>query len=265
MGDIFTGKSVEYFYVRNHSDETYGDQNYQMHAYATDEFSTFETSAASRIRNNFVAALNGAKRTPKVVCIVPENDVARNIKLGNAEITEKLLYKVFNKISKWLVREFARLLEAYLEVVPVKSKTKQGPILVWILPTQHKNYQDNWERHIFARCLSTAVKGKRNMISLELKQLWDEYDGNIFLKESRRYSDIGYKTFWLAVDRSIQFAVSLKEKQDNQYRGQFFNSFGEFGRGGRHPFGGRRPFGSRRGGGRGRSQFVFKRDFGTED
>ena len=83
------------------------------------------------------------------------------------------------------------------------------------------------------------------MILLELKQIWDEYDSNLYSKERRRLTDQGYQTFWQAVDRTVKYAMNT---QDQHNSNQQANPVQETSRRGfypRRPYGGRRHFGYR--------------------
>ena len=200
-------------------------------AYAADEFTGYNPIASSRIRNALVMALNEAHYAPSYVVFPLEDDVINSIKFEEGlVITEKILYKVYNKLSKWFVREASRLLESFMLNLPIKSKKNVNPVLIWVLATQHKNYKNNWERHIFNKCITSAVKGKRNMLALELKQVWDEYDINLVLKDRARITDRGYQSYWNAVDKTIKFAVEMqgaKKEQEDQDR-SFYNTRGRF-------------------------------------
>ena len=88
----------------------------------------------------------------------------------------------------------ARNVETFLEEVPQKAKLKD-PVIIWILPTLHRNYANNWEGNIFSRCLNTAGKGKKYMTLMDLRNSWDENDDNLVPKERKRISDKGLIIF----------------------------------------------------------------------
>ena len=208
-----------------------------MQAYAAEEINALNPFALGRVRNALVTALNESVQCPRIIIMILEDDIINGLTFDeDVEITEKLLYKVYNKVCKWIVREVARLIECYVDVVPAKAM-KRDPMIIWVLPTQHKNYKNNWERHIFSKCLNSAAKGKKNMPVLELKQVWDEYDGNLFSKERNHFTDQGHRVFWQAVDRTVRFIVNTQKQQDEN------SSMNNAGRGGFYP---RRPFGGRR-------------------
>ena len=43
------------------------------------------------------------------------------------------------------------------------------------------------------------------MCGLRLKKHWDEQDGGLYLQHERRFTPLGYSSYWLAVDAAIQF------------------------------------------------------------
>ena len=228
IGDFFVGRSVDYFYVNAKSD-MYGDANFRVQAYAADELAVLNPFALGRLRNAFVAALNESLQAPKLVLIIIEDDLIKGIKFEkDLEVTEKILYKVFNKVCKWLCREVFRLMECYLEEVPSKAKNKVNPVICWVTPTYHKDYPDNWERKIFAKCLASAVKGKKNMSTFDLKHQWDDYDHAAYSKERGKLTDHGLINYWSAVDKAVRSINGTLEQQAENtnssmtFRGGFY-------------------------------------------
>ena len=170
IGDYFTGKSVDHFYLARKPEDTYVGRHFTVDAFAADEFSAYNPIASSRFRNALITAMNTAEYSPTYVLMVIEDDIISNLRIDkDITVTEKLLYKVYNKLSKWLVRETFRAMESFLDLLPQRARRNNDPVIIWILPTTHKNYKNNWEREIFSKCLASAGKGKRNMLFLELR------------------------------------------------------------------------------------------------
>ena len=105
IGDIFVGDSIHHHLLRKH--DSFIADNYQTTAYAADSFTTLDPSAAGRLRNSLVTAMNQARYAPKLITVVIENDVTKNIRHGkDVHMTESLLPRIYTNISRWLVREF---------------------------------------------------------------------------------------------------------------------------------------------------------------
>ena len=104
------------------------------------------------------------------------------------------------------MREFSRLIECFLDKLPSKCKKHfDVPNILWVLPTQHKNYADNTDREWFAQALQNAAKDREHNYILQLKQVWDQWDNSLFRQFDGRHTEVGLTTFWEAVDRTIRF------------------------------------------------------------
>ena len=213
IGDNFVGDTVEHYYIRKKS--TFIADNFQTSVYASDSFTTNNPFAISRIRNALVTAMNQAKYTPKIIAFILENDVSNTVLTGNTvEISPDILRNTFEKLIKYLIRETERLRECFLENLPSKAKKQDDmPYILWVISTQHKNYPDNARRKIFSTALINSTKGKENSITLQLKQIWDQWDNNLFASHNHCFTESGFYTFWEAVDRTIRFCDSTIERR----------------------------------------------------
>ena len=43
------------------------------------------------------------------------------------------------------------------------------------------------------------------MCALKLKKNWDEHDGSLYLPDERRFTPLGFKTYWLGVNSAFKF------------------------------------------------------------
>ena len=53
----------------------------------------------------------------------------------------------------------------------------------------------------------------QNVLVLALKKVWDSRDSNLFIKDAYRFTAEGMKTYWKAVDRTLQFCDSTIMKR----------------------------------------------------
>ena len=217
------GDTVHHYYFRKK--DTFIQENFQASAFAHDSFSELNPSPAGRLRNSLVMAMNQARYCPRLIVIIVENDLTKSLRFDEEiEITEKLLKRTYTNLTKWLVREYTRLKEAFLEKLPKKSKKNEDyPYFLWILPTQHKNFADNAKRELFASCLTHAATNKENNFVLPLKQVWDQWDNSLFRSYDNRHSESGYTMYWEAVDRTIRFCdASIDRKRMKRMEKQIY-------------------------------------------
>ena len=108
-------------------------------------------------------------------------------------------------LLNWLVNEFHCCLETFKELLPGKAKWLGYPHILWIAAPYHRNFSDfNNEWRIKAnKCLKSIVELYQEMSLLQMIKIWDPEDGNLYLKEQRRFTPVDLGRYWLAVDSAI--------------------------------------------------------------
>ena len=148
------------------------------------------------------------------VAMSPHVLEARNVCIGsNRNKILLTLYssKMHSKNSKpqhiklYLFEEIHRLIASYKDKLPSKSKEDYFPHILWIVPLQHKYFNNNEHRSLFADTMEAAVQKYTNMCALRLKKLWEEREGSLFLQEQLRYTQEGNICYWRATDLAIKF------------------------------------------------------------
>ena len=186
-----------------------------MTAFASDKYNSLNPIAASRVRNALMTGLNAATYIPKLIVVILEDDIlnAIHISKNDEDIKNKIITEMSKETIKWLMREFWRCTMSLNEFLPDKSRQVGWPHFLWVLPTQHKNYSNNYWRGIFADCISTEAVKYGNVSALDLKQVWDFEDGSIYPCHSKRFSYKGYDIFWQAVDRTVRYGEMILDKR----------------------------------------------------
>ena len=213
LGDEFAYTSFHQYYKENkHQGRpmTYAFEKYEIVEHLTTKFSN-ERSTLGRIRNNLVAAVNKYPCMPKLIVIVLDYDVLKQVHSKN-ELTNTVQ---IGRMTEWLAREFSRVVESYKDNLPSKAKNDTWPHLLWIAPPAHRyfSHSANSKREIFGNCLSTVVKMYSNMTLLRMIKVWDSEDTTSVLYDSSRYTAQGLTNYWLSVDSAIRFwdvAISPK-------------------------------------------------------
>ena len=154
----------------------------------------------TRMVNSLVSALNTMNVLPKWLIVVPEDDLIKNLKFEEYGVSE-----AYGRIIDWIMVEHNKALTRMKGFLPHKTKKHQWPLILWIIPTLHTNY-DNFElRKKFARSLRIAANNN-NVAVLPLRQVWKIYDKNVYSRSQQRYITSGLPILWTAIDRTIKFA-----------------------------------------------------------
>ena len=227
IGDTFVEDTVRQNFTKT-KQELYTKESYEITAYTVNKDTSSFNSVAARVRHALIQAMNESTKSPKLVVIILEDAIIKEVQNN---LKDKILYnpdKVYKRLYreniKWLVREINRADMCYKELLPKKSLWDNFPHYLFIIPTKHKAYNNNVARTTFSSILSEAVQAVgSNFSSMQLKQLWDSQDGNLFLKNQQRFTAEGKQTFWQAVDRTIKFCDSILEKKRNKCIAREYN------------------------------------------
>ena len=158
----------------------------------------------ARLKAQLIRAIedNGEKTPlPKAVKIILDDDVIRLSHLPTSEIKNG----EFNIIVKYLLKEFHCLICSYKDKLLKKAKLDNFPHCVWIVPPKYKYFANNLYRDYFATALESQVEVYHNMCALQLKKVWDEEDGSLYMHEQRRFTQQGYCNYWRAINAAIKF------------------------------------------------------------
>ena len=183
-------------------------------------------SPMGRIRNALTAAFNQQNLLPKIIAIILEDDIIKDID-KQIRMYDKKRQKeawcdsedefepdetldtadMYQRIAKFFVKAIAKVIRRFKEAAPKKALKDEWPHTIWITPTTHMNYKtsDMESRNKFTNALNSEIKLQDKMSMNPLRQIWDPQDMNLFLKEQQRMTPEGLTTFWSAVDKTIKF------------------------------------------------------------
>ena len=111
------------------------------------------------------------------------------------------------------MNEYHRLTLAQKELLPNKARKYRFPQFIWIIPPFHDNFPHNRERDKFSEALFLVADKFSEMHAFNLKKVWNSEDTMLYIKETKRFTAKGYKTYWLAVDATMKF-VDTKITKD---------------------------------------------------
>ena len=175
-----------------------------MSGFLNNKTDSLDTNAVSRIRNLLVGAIHMQVQLPKLIVVVPDNDIIEYIdyrKYGAAEVYAKFL--------DWIMTQQERLIASQKEYLPLKARQLNYPQIIWIEPPLHDNFDNNTQRAIFGNILSNTAQFYDGVSVLQLKKIWDEKDTKLFVKENKRFTADGMKKYWEAVDKTVKYADTI--------------------------------------------------------
>ena len=203
IGDIFCRETIHNLSMMT-EDESYSKQNFDILTLSTERFSTRNTSPLARIINAFISGMERKQILPKIVVIVPEDDIINYLNHNDYGVTE-----LFGKMIDYLDTELQKAAVNFKRSLPRRAKRAGCPQFVWICPSVHHNYLNNNLRRKFAAEMDVQLRGRPFTLVFKLKQLWNTSDGRLVEEDNNRLSKLGAKTLWQAIDRSICFANRL--------------------------------------------------------
>ena len=221
IGDDFVCKDnmAETQFARKEESTSFSTKTFDIHIQATDSFNSNNENVPSRLRNALYHAFNKTWVLPKIIVMILEDDVIKYYKKKadrhDLSMDETQCRETYERCLKWLMSECRKFAATIREdILPSRAKRQDWPNFLWILPSLHKNYTNRKYRRIFSETIKKVARPQDNTFTLELKQVWDENDGNLYLWPDKRYSQAGYISYWTAVDRTVRVCNSIINRSE---------------------------------------------------
>ena len=205
IGDDFSCHTVQQHFNNPRKEDSrspfYSFSTFEVTESLSSKYKSSNPSVMGRIVNNVVYGLNKHKKLPKIIVLVPDDDLVRGI-----HCTDVMLIQI-SMITEWVVGEIVKAIEMYKEVLPLKCKRPNFPYVLWIAPPTHCYFgdSDNKRREVQTECLERIAKIHENFSVLKVIKYWDHNDSNAFIYDSYRFKAEGLKKYWLGVDAAIRF------------------------------------------------------------
>ena len=185
-------------------EQSYTKENFDVKALGGNDITSNVKDGIARFRNTLVIALRRYNCIPKMIVIVPENDLIKAIgKQGFGTGVH------FETTLTWIMSEFESIMQTYIKFTPnrVRKGKTNWPYFLWMSPSLHDNYEeiDYQLRKKFTQNLENIVQKKETTAALRLKTVWNPRDLSLFSFREKRFTQHGWKTFWESIDKSIQF------------------------------------------------------------
>ena len=199
IGDKFVKDSATNYFKNVDQRTSYANRHFYVSILDSEEYNSNTKSILARLRNNLVTGMNKCIAIPKIIVVVLEDSIISDIHQNNYGLATQYDMRV-----KWLVSQYRKTVEAFLDYLPLKAKRENWPKFVFICPSIHTNYRNNGLRKKFTKSLEEICAYTERMTAMRLKLGWDPEDNNLYLEPQQRYTSEGYASFWNAVDKLIE-------------------------------------------------------------
>ena len=229
IGDEFSRSSFEQYYKGIKSDlgdyATFAFKNFEVREFLSSRRESHVRSVLTRIRNNLVHGFNDQVALPKLIVVVMDDDIIKNI-YGNC-LEEAILQ--IEPLINWLVREFEKLILTMKDVLPTRAVRDHLPQVLWMCPPVHTVFGDsgNMMRQELTHAIKRIVDTKKDMSTLSMIKVWDSEDRGNIMENGLRYTSQGLKNYWLSIDSAIRYwctAICPKIGQKRMKNNPRFNN-----------------------------------------
>ena len=160
------------------------------------------------MRNLLVNAIDKQPLLPKIITVVPDDDIARYVRKRARDMNDNTtIEENMERVVSWLMREYQRIIEAYkADKLQEKSKKPHYPYFIWIQAPLHVEFPNNHLREKFNKAMLTASLKFNDVCILEMKKIWDPENRNYYIGKSDRFTTEGLHVYWESIDRTICYA-----------------------------------------------------------
>ena len=225
FGDSFASRSFERYFQQRKSTEYNGyvKAHFDTSGYFNN-FTSDNPSILSRVVNllpNALAVQFSGKvlPLPKIIVIVMDDDIAKCFE-GFSGVSKQL-----SRVINYIMTEHERGIASFQDHLGVRSLKQDYPHIMWLHAPEHENFKNNHLRYKFNKCIDEVSKMHSNVTTLMFKKVWDPANGNLYLKESGRFTAEGYRAYWEAIYRTVRYFDSVILKK-NEKRKNLKNTAG---------------------------------------
>ena len=191
-------KSSKHYFIRD---------NYDVTAYCSSRYSDKNNNIISRTQISVATALNKEELLPKFIVIWLDEDILSYLAYNNYGMTSLL-----GEMMEWLVKSINEMVTTKKQYLPQKSKRENEPMIYWVAPPTHKNFDsdNNAARTKFSLCIDSIVRLYNNMRMIKIKQGWCQSDTQLVM--NNKITTKGLSSYWSAVDNSLSFNINKREE-----------------------------------------------------
>ena len=160
FGDYFGFNSFAQFYHQRPESERRGYMmlNYEVSGFLNSKYRSLDGSIFGRLRSLYTSALTTHVWLPKLIIVVPDDDILKYIRKKKWSVQD-----VLKPLLNWLMSEYNKTTLAYKEYMPEKAKKEKQPYFIWIECPLHKNFPNNEDHRRFNVSLQEVARRHENM------------------------------------------------------------------------------------------------------
>ena len=219
IGDVFLSRSSDVI-MKRLAEKSYMHANYQVRVIASSPVTSHVPDAIARLRNSMIKAWKKFNTIPKMIIIIPEDDVLNAVDFNGFGIKQ-----MFENVIEWIVEEHMKIMDYYRKSAPGKAtKNKRfWPFYLWIGASIHTNYQNFSRRVKFNQSLEDVAKMHPKLAFLKPLQKWSTEDPTFYSRIDKRLSSLGLAALWTAIDNAVSYFDNkiipqiIENKTRNQY------------------------------------------------
>ena len=150
----------------------------------------------NRIHNYLVEVLNQIILLPKIIIIVLDSDLYKNIEVKNEEVED--LESIMAFTFEYLIKNVHNEIEKHKMIMPIKARKYRYPSVLWIIPPGHVNFTD---RIIIKNCMQL-----KEMRFTKLNN-WNHNDLYLITEKPMggyRFTSRGLCRYWTGIDEAVQ-------------------------------------------------------------
>ena len=188
--------------MRNPKD-LYIKANFEVSVFCKSRHDSKDTNMLSRLRSTIARAINDKIRLPKYILLVLDDDLVDHLGVP--------IHKLLGTWIEWLANTFKEMFTNRKEVLPNKAIKKGYPLLYWVAPPHHKNFDNNRDRTVLTTCMETVFKVFDEIRIIRMKEIWD-YEDDDLINLKGRFTTLGLDRYWQSIDASIKFNIQKRER-----------------------------------------------------
>ena len=204
IGDTFLATTFREHFKKEREYNFYCKENFDVSAYCSSRQCEKDQNIVRRIKNSLVAGLNKHWKLPKYLVILLDADIIDFLCYTNIGIAG-----FYGEIVESVIKCIREVISMRKESLPTKAVKQDFPYIYWVSLPQHRNF-DNKPRSKFNLTMDSIIKLHPDMRLILIKEHWDYNNEN--LVQNDRFTGIGCNQYWKAIDASLKFNISKREK-----------------------------------------------------
>ena len=166
----------------------------------------------NRLYNCVVRGINEQILLPKLIVIIPDSDMIKNITYDAYGLSG-----IYGICVDYIIKCIHHLITDHKSSLPVKCSRFKYPTILWILPPDIKVFDDNNKRAKCAKALEMSVMQFNEMRFARLKS-WNYTEQGLAVSTPTgyRFAKKGLLHYWMAVDAALKFWVTTSNQIPNR-------------------------------------------------